>query len=177
MRGTDQVSLWSCSGESGALVGDDLSSAFPLLRYRVDCNRQPLCALKSTPPTSLFPIYRKNKAAVQNSAVVSALLQLVQFIKQHPGVVDHLIHALESWAPVHRLGLQPCRPGMQRLATVTEREMNRQVANWNIAEAIQPVRTSILCEQACYWNFLESSEARPCDLGKLNGRNLALFQN
>ena len=145
MRGADGASLWSCRRDSGALVGDDLSSAFPPLRYRAHCNRQPLYALKEHPTTtttSLFPICRRNKAAAQHSAVVSALLQLVQFIKQHPGVADHLIHALESWAPVHRLRLQPCRPGMQRLATVTEREMNRQVANWNVADTIRPLRTS-----------------------------------
>lgn len=40
----------------------------------------------------------------------------------HYPILPPYPHALESWAPAYRL--QPCRQGMQRLAAVTERQVN-----------------------------------------------------
>lgn len=125
---------WGCSGDSGAPVGGDCvsSSAFP--------SSSLLIVPQVIAPSPPFSSYGINKTIVQDSALVSTPSQPVFLIQQHRGiVVERLIHALESWAPAHRLRLQPCRPGMQRQAAVTEREVNWPVIYINTTKSYAPV--------------------------------------
>lgn len=110
---------WSC-GDSGAPEGGDNFSTLSWL-HRTQLPRCILCA----PSPFYFFIHTGNQGDFYNTLPPSR--QPVLLTQQHPGVVDGFIHALESLSPAHRLRLQPCRTGMQRLAAVTEREANRQV--------------------------------------------------